>query len=328
MVQLKISEMTVGQNVEGRLVVAGATVRNTKSNPPRPFLSATLTDGTDTVECVFWNYIAARGVPEAGKVYDITGSVGEYNGKKQLTLTDIVLSGNQDVTEFSCTYDGDLEGLWMNALSCIDCIRNDTLRGITSHIYHMFKDDILRASSAKAVHHVGIGGNLCHAIEVFDYARSIAKLVTGHGLQVDESLVAAGALLHDIGKIFTYEVNGAVVDFTIDGRLFDHIGLGVQLLTEVQTALGPEYVDCIRLLQHIILSHHGQLELGSPVTPKFAEAYIVNIADGISARMDTLRSANMKAEAEGKPFTDRIFALGNHEHILQREVNALLWSKN
>ena len=182
----------------------------------------------------------------------------------------------------------------------------------------------MNSTSAKAVHHVGIGGNLAHTLEVFNYGLIIAARLINQGRSVNMDLVRAGALLHDVGKAFTYVVTGPVIDYTFEGQLLDHIIIGIKLLEEALAVVDETYRDAGILLAHIIASHHGQLEYGSPVTPKFAEAYIVNLADGISASLDTLFTANDKAAKEGKEMTDRLYTLGNREHILQTTLTAML----
>ena len=149
--------------------------------------------------------------------------------------------------------------------------------------------------------------------------------VLGYDVNVD--LCIAGALLHDIGKIDTYEIDGPAVNMTLDGNMSDHIALGFARLQ--QSVVAQQHPDITRLLGHIILSHHGSKEFGSPVTHKFMEAYVVNYADGISAMMDSLHRYTNKAEEEQRPgiFTERIFTAGNSEHLLQRAVYAFLQEK-
>ena len=321
---MKISEMKVGQNILSRMVLADATLRKTKGNPPKDFLAVTFADGVDSLTGNIWNYRLEGDIPCTGKVYNVTGTIGEFAGKKQITVGKMVLDADQDMTDFMCTYDPDLTGLWARIEYCIADIKHTELRNVTEYIYNKYKDEILMSSSAKAVHHVGIGGNVAHTLEVYDYANSIVDTLEAEGKTISRSLVMAGALLHDIGKPFTYTINGPVVDVTQDGQMLDHIVLGLRILDETLANLGPDYGPAISLLSHVVASHHGQLEYGSPVTPRFAEAYIVNMADGISASLDTLYAANDKAVKEGKELTDKLFTLGNREHILQQTVNDMI----
>lgn len=317
---MKISEMKVGQSITARLVLAGASLRQTKGNPPRNFLSADLTDGTDTLDGKIWNY-TDKSVPETNKIYDIAGNISEYQGKKQINITGMSLSADQNMTGFSCTYCDNIVVLENALTRRISKIEHKYLYDITKYIYDSYWKDILNATSAKGVHHVGIGGNACHSIEVFDIGERLADYyVATRCLDISVDLVRAGALLHDIGKVFTYSIDGAVIGYTENGHLFDHIVNGMAIMGQASQHFGCEYNETIALLGHIITSHHGQLEYGSPVTPKFVEAYIVSQADGISATLDTLLTANDKAIKEGKDMTDVVYTLNNRQHFLQKTI--------
>lgn len=320
---MKINDLNVGQRVSIDLVLSECSIRKTKGNPPRDFLSATLTDGTDTLDGKIWNYPAAKGVPESGKVYTCVGQIGEYQGKKQITLDVFEQSVNQSLDAFQPVYTEDYADYYDRCNEMIDLINNKTLKTITRKVYTIYAAPLKKSSSAKGVHHVGIGGNIVHSYEVAEYACELARAANRLGYNVNIDLCIAGALLHDIGKAYTYAFDGAVVTYAPDGRLVDHIVLGVEMLDRVLW----DFTDLYKtpeadMLRHIICSHHGELEYGSPTVPICMEAHIVNYADGMSATLNTIMLANRKAEAEGKSFTDRIFTQHNREYILQKDVLA------
>lgn len=322
---MTIASLKVNQVVESaRVILASATVRKTRSNPPRNFLSATFTDGRNTIEGVMWNYPSITPLIDAGKVCDIWARVTEYNGTLQLTIDRMEESDDQSADAFSCTYDDDFDALWWTVTDLIDQIESHNLRNIVSEIYASYKDIILRASSAKGMHHVGIGGNLSHSIETCKLAMHITSALQITGKQISMDLVIAGALLHDIGKIETYKIDRALVEYTLTGMLQEHIATGLRILSEYNAYSDYVYNNEITLLSHIVAAHHGSLEFGSPVTPKFAEAYVVNFADGISAKMDMLFAANKKAVSTGRIYTEKIYALNNYEHMLQQSVQEFL----
>ena len=308
-----------GELISSRLVLVKAEIRKTKTN--KPYLAATFGDGSDQLAGNIWDW--SDNLPPTG-VYVVSATVGEYMGKKQLNNIKMQWDDNQDMTAFSLHYIDDLRGPHEELQALIASISNEALRNIVVEVYTAAYPDFLNASSAMGVHHVGIGGNLCHTIEVTKLASRVAETLLECQYRVDRDLCVAGALLHDIGKIDTYEVNGPAVDMTLLGNLCDHIALGVKRLW--RTAASYKYPEATRLLEHIILSHHGSKEYGSPVTPKFMEAYIVNHADGLSAMMDTLRSYNDKAAAEQRPgiMTERIFTAGNCEHVCQEFIQDML----
>lgn len=319
---MKICDLKVGQKVTIDLVVAGASIRQTKGKPPRDFLSVDLSDGNDTLDGKIWNYDASNGVPENGKVYTATGVIGEYQGKKQITLEGFRLSLDQDVRRFLPQYTADVDKVYNAALSLIGIIQNETLRAFCSRIYAAMEREIKVSSSALGVHHVGVGGNLVHCYEVADMAVALGERVQHAGYTVNLDLCIAGGLLHDIGKCRTYMYDGAAVAMTTDGQLLDHIVLGIEIIdkfAEQFQAAGKD-MSWLPWLKHIIASHHGELEFGSPVVPLFNEAYIVNAADRLSSTVAMVKQANDKAIQEGKDMTDRIFQLHNRPHFLQKEL--------
>ena len=319
---MDLKSMKNGDHVNLRMVLTKAEIRKTKAN--KPYLQATFSDGTDTVSGNIWDWAAA--LPELG-VYDVSAVAGEYMGKKQLNNIDMRWSDNQDKTAFGIKYVDDVQDYVNLFNKLLSRIENEVLRNIVADVYSKVTTSYATASSAIGVHHVGAGGNLVHTCEVAMLSSTIACSLQVLGYDVNEDLCIAGALLHDIGKIDTYEIDGPAVNMTLDGNMSDHIALGFARLQ--QSVVAQQHPDITRLLGHIILSHHGSKEFGSPVTPKFMEAYVVNYADGISAMMDTLHSYNTKAEEEQRPgiFTERIFTANNSEHLLQRAVYAFLQEK-
>lgn len=319
---MDLKTMKNGDHISLRMVLTKAEIRKTKTN--KPYLQATFSDGTDTVSGNIWDWAAA--LPELG-VYDVSAVAGEYMGKKQLNNIVMRWSDNQDKSAFGIKYTDDVQGYVTMFNNFLSRIKNETLRNIVADVYSQVTTSFATASSAIGVHHVGAGGNLAHTCEVALLSSKIAACLKMLNYDVNEDLCIAGALLHDIGKIDTYEIDGPAVNMTLDGNMSDHIALGFARLQ--QSVVAQQHPDITRLLGHIILSHHGSKEFGSPVTPKFMEAYVVNYADSISAMMDTLHSYNTKAEEEQRPgiFTERIFTAGNSEHLLQRAVYAFLQEK-
>ena len=322
---MKIREMTVGSSVDTTLVMSACNTRNTAKG--KAYLDATFTDGTDEINAKMWDYKGTGTLPTTNKVYRLIATVGEYQGTKQLTLSMFSLSDTQDMASFSKTFVDDPEKIWASLLNRISSLQNDTLRKIVSTVYVRYQDMLYSATSAKGIHHVGLYGNLAHTVETCDFAEMIAEYANTsnyYDVPVSVDLCKAGALLHDIGKAWTYDVDGAVISYTQAGYMSDHIVLGIRKLYEVESLFEPEDGPIFELLAHIISSHHGKAEYGSPTSPGFAEAHIINIADGISATLDTLFAANKKALDEGKSMTDKVYTLNNKEHFLQSFIASIL----
>lgn len=320
---MKISSLEIGTKADIRLVLSTCSLRKTSTRPPRNFLSVTFTDGEEQISGNIWNYIVPNKLPEAGTIYDISATVGEYQGRKQLNIDTMEVSANQSKTDFSVCFCDDSAGkmYWDILCQYIGSISHETLHRIVATIYKTYEEPLKVATSACSVHHVGIYGNIAHTLEVCKIADAICGSTV---MPVSHDLVIAGALLHDIGKAHVYEVDGPLINYTDTGVLFEHIAEGVDMLHSIRPQFDLDAGGCFELLTHIILSHHGKLEYGSPVTPCFLEAYIVSIADSASANINTLITANNKATTEGRARTEKIWALDNKEHILQSQVYAML----
>lgn len=323
---MKICDMRVGQVIAERLVLADCTLRKTKTQ--KDYLAVTFTDGSDTISGNIWNYKVSGELPAVHTVYDIAASIGEYSGNKQINISCMSVSENQDMSAFAIAYCSTTTAdvLWSRVQELISSMQNSVLANIVADIYERYHTELFNTSSASGIHHCGLHGNLYHSLEVAQLANSICAVCISNDIEINRDLVVAGALLHDIGKIYVYDIDGAVINYTDDGLMYEHIYLGAHMLDDLRSKYDQAAYPCFDLLRHIILSHHGKLEYGSPVTPCFAEALIVNMADGISASLDTLATANSKAQAEGKDHTDVLRTLGNKQFMLQHTIAQTLFT--
>lgn len=172
-----------------------------------------------------------------------------------------------------------------------------------------YHDLLMKSPAAKSMHHAEIGGLLQHTVEVLRTAKAIAAVYKAYQ-PVDEDLLYTAVILHDFGKIweFTPGPTGLVADYSKRGNLLGHIYMGAEFAASLarKNGLDPEHT---LLLQHLILSHHGKLEYGSPEVPKTVEAFILHEADDISAKYHEIHDA-LKPVEPGE-FSDPVFALGN-----------------
>lgn len=308
---MSIATLNVGEWYHGKIYLTKAEIRSTKQN--KPYLSCTFYDGEAEYAGNIWEYVAPT--PYKPGVYQIDCTIGEYLGKKQLSNITLMWDNEQNVTSFARKYIPPVEVLdpkaWLS--HTIHGIEDPAIRSILIEVLDnsFIKETFETASSAVGMHHVGIAGNMYHTFEVTDLAVAITGALLEYGYDVNYDLVTAGALLHDIGKLLTYENKVASVEMTLDGILLDHVYLGARQMMSTRAAAA--YPVTARLLEHIILSHHGKKEFGSPVTPCMLEALIVSAADGLSSSVNMAYNAFMKADNEGceDPTTGRIFGLGN-----------------
>lgn len=274
--KISIKDLTTGSTVTGELLMKASQVRQTKNG--KDYVDSTYTDGTRDINVKQWDCSTA---PTSGVVYTITATVGEYAGAKQLTLSQAPIRSNSPVELFAATRDYDIENAWR----CLD----EAICQLPEPFFSFAKELVLdkryawmKCTAAVKMHHVQAGGLVQHTVEVMTYATALAN-----GCKCNATLVKCGAILHDIGKLDTYACNKAAqFERTFKGVVSEHIALGISMLYASEAA--KRYPNVAKLLEHIIVSHHGKLEWGSPVEPMCPEAIIVHTADNLSATLDTL----------------------------------------
>jgi 3'-5' exoribonuclease len=230
-------------------------------------------------------------------------------GRKQLSLTGPVRILPDEVfrpDQFLPSIDGDPARLW----AWIDRIRGDvestTLRRVIDLFYgdDAFRVRFEQTPASTAGHHAKLGGLLLHVYEVTNIAKQIART-----MRANADLVVAGALLHDVGKVEAYEIGPGGFTYTSNGLLLGHVVLG-GLMLERRIALRDDVVCSdgqLAELHHMILSHHGSLEFGSPVQPMTTEAEIVHWADEASAKATDMLELLSDSDlfAGGHEYSDR-----------------------
>ncbi len=280
----------IGDRVQHAFLIRERTERTTRAG--LPFVVLTLGNSTGSIDTApIWSerldWCAGA---DKGRVVQVIGEVGQFgdNGtsRRQLQLTAPlrVLPNDQfDPSEFLVRIDAETEKVW----DALDKLRNGiTAPLIKQSVDIFFADDAFRVQFERTPgsvngHHAQLGGLLLHVYEVTSIARQIARTVR----QANADLVVAGAMLHDIGKVEAYAVAPEGFAHTSVGMLLGHVTLGALMFDRRLAASGVALNDAQRNeLLHLILSHHGSLEFGSPIQPMTVEAEIVHWADEASAK--------------------------------------------
>jgi len=231
-----------------------------------------------------------------GHVVQVIGTVADYRGRRQLRVTSLRLLPEAAVDVRSLLPSvGDVGRYW----ETLDGWRADIAKPRLARVLALFYDDdefrhrYGACPASVAGHHASIGGLLKHTVEVGAIGRTIARVCGA-----DQDIVMAGVLLHDIGKLDAYRWDG-VFDHTEAGHLIGHVALGSLLLDRRLDAVQPPPCTAEErlLLHHLILSHHGRLEYGSPVLPLTLEAEVLHWADNASAKTASMADALREAEA-------------------------------
>lgn len=298
-------------SIEGFYLLKSA-VQKTASNG-KPYLQAVIKDKTGEIPAVKWSYDGALGEKPDGKIIKIRGSISEYKGSLQVTIDLVRLAREGDpyvesdlIASAPINADDALKELW-------DIINHEiTDEEYRAIVTSILSDDKLFSEipAAKSVHHAFRHGLLMHTRNMAKTAVFLSSIYP----VVNKSLLIAGTILHDVAKEYEFALNevGLVSDYTANGRLLGHLVMGAQLVSDVCTRnnIGMNNGKCM-LLQHMILSHHGQPEFGAAVVPMCAEAELLSLIDLIDARMETYSEA-LESVPQGQ-FSGKLFALGNKQ---------------
>lgn len=303
---VRICDMSLGQKFEGFYLLYEAFPKTTATG--KPFLSAGLSDCTGSLPAMVWDYAGPIIGADAGKVVKVRGEVSEYKGNKQITVEKIRLADENDRYDVAAL----IPTAPIDANATLQEVR-DLVASIEDRDYRLVAETLLDRNlaafktipAAKSVHHAFLHGLLMHTSYMLKAADFLSNL---YGGVINRSLMLTGTLLHDFMKReeFGFSELGLVTEYTVKGQLLGHLVMGSQEVAAVAVELGiPEEKSV--LLQHMILSHHGNPEWGAAVRPMCAEAELLSYVDLIDSRMEIYKES-YEATPVGE-FSDRIFAL-------------------
>ena len=305
---LPIARMARGIDIEGFYLLKAAFAKVTASG--KPFLSAVLADTSGTIEAKVWDYSGPIGERDVGKIIKVRGSVSDYRGALQVTVDKLRLAAEDDhvdVSRLVRVAPIDRAGAYADIARLVSTLEDADYRAVCEEMLRRHEDAFRTIPAAKSVHHSFLSGLLMHT---YNMLRLADFLAAQYADSVDRSLLLAGTLLHDFGKEreFTFSELGLVTDYSTKGQLLGHLVMGAQETAEVAETLGiPEEKSV--LLQHLLLSHHGEPEFGAAVLPQCAEAELLSLIDQIDSRMEIYRE--VLAPLKSGEFSQRIFALDN-----------------
>ena len=302
-----VQDMVPGDKVEGFYLLKEAYQK--VSSNGKPFLSAVIADKTGTIDVKVWDYSGPVGVQEdIGKVVKIRGDVSEFKGSPQLSLSNVRMAlpeDNCDTSRLVAVAPIDRDETLEKVRALIASLEDSDYRQVAQRMLETHLEAFRSIPAAKSVHHSFLSGLLMHTANMLQLADFLAGL---YPQVIDRSLLLTGTLLHDFAKEIEFQFSdlGIVTDYSLKGQLLGHLVMGAQEVSNVCTELGtPEEKNL--LLQHMILSHHGEPEFGAAVRPEFAEAELLSYIDLVDSRME-IYSETLPSVPAGS-FSGRIFAL-------------------
>jgi 3'-5' exoribonuclease len=303
-----VRDLADGQAVVSLFLVREKEVR-TSPRTGKSWLQLSLGDRTGTISAKMWdNFDALVATFERDDVIHIRGRVKIYNGEKELTIEQIVPAAEHqyEMGDFLPHTKYDVEKMYADLRAAVASMKSPHLQRLLASIVDdpAIAPRLKRAPAAMSMHHAYIGGLLEHVVSLLGLANGLCA----HYSELDRDLVVTGVILHDIGK--TEELRYARgIDYTTEGRLLGHITIGAMMVRKKIETM-PDFPKPLAVLvEHMILSHHGQLEFASPVLPQTREALALHFLDDVDSKMAAARATIEAADGTASVWTDRNPAL-------------------
>lgn len=304
---VKINEFEEHMKLQQPLLVKD--VKNGTTSKGSPYLSLILQDNTGTIDGKYWDVKEnEQALVQAGKILKFNFEVLLYKDKLQLRMNHVeeISEDEYNLEDFVISSDHSEVERRSLTQSLIDSVQNDVYRKLVIGMLSYVGDKFFTFPAASKIHHGWKGGLSDHSLSMATLADELCK----HYPQLDRDLLVSAALIHDVGK--TAELSGPVTtEYTLEGKLEGHISLANAWLNEVSEKLGVQEREETVLMHHMILSHHGKMEYGSPVAPMIIEAEALYLIDNMDARLTSLKMA-LDAIKPGT-WTSRMFQFENRQ---------------
>lgn len=298
-----IKEIRDGQQVEGVYLVKEMGRGETKAG--KPYLMLIVMDATGEMAGRVWEN-ADQLAPECpvGAVVSLSGQAQAYKGVVQLKIDTLkrIEPSAVDPAQFLPTTPGDIKAMARELTAIAEAVENPFLRELLLAFMkeRKFMAAFKAAPAAKAMHHAYVGGLLEHTLAIARLAGQVCALYPA----LDRSLLLSGVLLHDIGKIREFDIAKIPADYSDEGRLVGHMVLGIGMIDERISAVKGFPTELAARLKHLILSHHGSHEFGSPVLPMTIEAFVLHFLDNLDAKIAYFDRLGSQVQGEGYQWSD------------------------
>ncbi len=283
-----VNSIDAGQAIDDVFVARDKQIAFKKDGDP--YLTLSLVDRSGEIKAVAWDNVEAISKSfVAGDYVKIKGNATEYRGALQLVVQHLnrLDSDKIDARDFLPTTERDVDQMLDRLIQISQTVKHEHLSRLLSAFFEdeAFVDSFKTAPAAKKMHHAYLGGLLEHTLSIALLVQAIADHYKG----IDEDLLLTGGILHDIGKVqeFSYETH---IDYSDAGRLLHHIVIGVEMLERKIASLNDFPEDIALVLKHMIVSHHGTRDFGSPEPPKTLEAVILHYLDQLDAKFTAVRT--------------------------------------
>ena len=295
-----VKQIKAGDSVDDVFVLSEKVMSQKRDGSN--YLNIVLSDRTGTLKGVVWDKVETMSADvAAGDIVAIKGTVSDYRGALQIVVRDMsLLAGlDVDVSDFLPATVRNVDDMLERLKRIVQSIQCEHLKALLEAFFQdeAFIQGFKAAPAAKKMHHAYVGGLLEHTLSM----AMLADKIAGHYGGINRDLLLAGVILHDIGKIeeFEYRIK---IDYTDAGRLLSHIVIGLQMIDTKLTTIKDFPAQQALLLKHLIVSHHGIREFGSPEMPKTLEAVLLHYIDDIDSKINGIRDF-IASEDSGEAWT-------------------------
>ncbi|MGM0368615.1 MAG: 3'-5' exoribonuclease YhaM family protein [Actinomycetota bacterium] len=312
-----VVDLKVGKPVDSVFVVSKKIVKQKKNG--EDYCLVTLQDKGGDLQGIMWTEVFKRMEDfQEGDFVAVKGQVNEYNKTKQLVIDYLVKvkdESNIEYSDFIKTTKKNISGMLSELKNIIGGIENPYLKKLLNLFFQdeVFIKEFCHGTAAMKYHHAYRGGLLEHTLSV----TRVCSLIAENYNNINKDLLVGGAILHDIGKIKEYDV-GVIITVSDQGKLLGHISMGYSWVMDKIRSLERFPKDLAERLLHIILSHHGYKEFGSPVQPKILEAFVVHHVDYLDA---DVAGYNLLLEESDEEVDWSRFVKNFERSVLLRQIN-------
>ncbi len=313
-----VSELAADQTVTSFFLVCEKEIRTGQAG--KPYLRLALGDRTGTVEARMWeNFEKDAAGFSRDDFVKVQARVETYRGRHQLIIERVrrAESTEVEVVDYYPHTTQDIEALFTELREFCAGIGNPWLRRLVAGVIEdpEIQPRLKRAPAAKSMHHAYIGGLLEHVVSLCRLCRAVCAQYP----EADADLVLTGAMLHDIGKIdeLTYERS---IGYSTAGQLLGHIVIELEMVTKKLDAIEDFPRELKIIVQHLLISHHGKYEFGSPKLPMLREAVLLHYCDDLDSKMAAVRATLSTCRTDDE-WTDRNAALDRRLLRLERYLN-------
>lgn len=296
--------------VEGFCIIKN--VEKKTSSKGDSYLDMTLGDADGEINAKLWRYSPEiHGEYDANQIVKVRGTISQYNGSDQLRVERIRPASPEDninPNDFvkSAKFSG--EDMYNELFSIAENFIDADLKQIVCEILKDNRLKLLYWPAAFKLHHAVRGGLLLHTLSIVRLAEGVCKIYPF----VDRELLISGAILHDIAKLCEFEVaeTGIASGYSIEGNLLGHLTMGAMIINKYAEKLGISKKTAM-LLEHMVLSHHGEPDFGAAVRPSFIEAELLSELDLMDSRVYEMHEAVSGTEADN--FSGKLWAMDNRK---------------